>query len=165
MRSVSAKRIPMIATVVMRTLLAATAAPAGHYLKSNSLLGMTVGGLPTLTVPLDPAGTYGVTLNPAATEEVRTFTTLGGFGWSSPAAPIETRATVTLKGENDFTTSGAGDRIVLISPVRIRTDPLGLCNFPSFFSQELYVPEPGLAISSIAGIVALVIMGRGRAKR
>jgi hypothetical protein len=109
----------------------------------------------------------GVTLNPAGTEIIRTFTTLDGFITSNPSGVLKTQASVTLGGSGSITASGDGGLITLVSPLRINTGPLGVGNIPGAFYQRLrfvQVPEPGTAMLLIAGSAGLIFIGRKRMK-
>jgi hypothetical protein len=108
----------------------------------------------------------GVTLAPAGTEDVRTFTT--GLGWRSTmsTASIQTRGTVTVGGTNILASASAGGAVTLISPQRINTGPIGLGNIPAVWRETfVFVPEPGTVLLLVSGAAGLVVIGRNRMKR
>ncbi len=107
----------------------------------------------------------GVTLAPAGTEEVKTFTTLGGFITTNPSGVLETHGTVTLRGINTVASSSQGGVITLVSPLRIQTGPLGVGNIPgAFYKRFSFVPEPGTMLLLVSGAAGLVFIGRKRMK-
>jgi hypothetical protein len=107
----------------------------------------------------------GVTLEPAGTENVKTFTTLGGFVTSNPTGVLETQATVTLAGTNQMTAGANAGNLTVVSPLRIQTGPLGVGNIPGAFTQSFKaVPEPGTALLLISGAAGLIFIGRKRMK-
>jgi hypothetical protein len=109
----------------------------------------------------------GVTLNPAPTENAKTFTTGLGFVTDHPGATnLETRATVTLEGDNNLASASGTGQVTLISPLRIQTGPLGVGNIPGKFSKTFaFVPEPGTVLLLVSGAAGLVFIGRKRMKR
>jgi hypothetical protein len=108
----------------------------------------------------------GLTLKPAGSEEVRTFTTNGGFITSNPGANLSTRPSVLVEGGNDLTSASAAGTVVLISPLRVNTGALGVNNIPGIFTQTMtFVPEPGTALLLVSGAAGLVLIGRSRMRR
>lgn len=108
----------------------------------------------------------GVTLAPAGTENVRTFTTGLGFRSTAPTAPLSTQATVTLGGTNVLASASFGGMVTLISPLRINTGALGVGNIPGVFAKKfVFVPEPGTVLLLVSGAAGLVFIGRKRMKR
>ena len=109
----------------------------------------------------------GLTLKPAGSEEVRTFTTNGGFVTSNPGANLSTRPSVMVEGGNDLTTPSAAGTITLISPLRVNTGPLGVNNIPGIITQTMtfQVPEPGTVLLLVSGAAGLVLIGRSRMRR
>jgi hypothetical protein len=104
----------------------------------------------------------GVTLQPAATEEVRTFTTQGGFITTPPHDNIMTLPTITLRPTNLLSSASLSGHVTLISPLRIGTNELGFGNLPGFVSERFFIPEPGVAWLMLSGAAALVVLGRRR---
>jgi len=109
----------------------------------------------------------GLTLKPAGSEEVRTFTTNGGFITSNPGANLETLPSIVLEGGSDLTSASAGGTITLISPLRVNTGPLGVNNIPGIVIQKLTfaVPEPGTVLLLVSGAAGLVLVGRSNMRR
>jgi hypothetical protein len=99
-------------------------------------------------------------------EEVRTFTTMGGFLTSATGIPqLETVATVTLAGSNALTGTGVG-QVTLISPLRIDTGPLNVGTIPGVVSETFqFVPEPGTLLLLASGAAGLVMIGRRRSRK
>jgi hypothetical protein len=108
----------------------------------------------------------GITLNPNGTEEVKTFTTGGGFVTSHPGATnLETRSVVTLSGTTSLNSASQGGMVTLISPLRIQTGPLGVGNIPGTMSKKfVFVPEPGTVLLLVSGAAGLIFIGRRRMK-
>jgi hypothetical protein len=110
----------------------------------------------------------GVLLAPAATEEVKTFTTNGGFITSNPGGNLETLASVVVGGDSDLTSASAGGTVTLISPLRVNTGPLGVNNIPGVVTERLVfaaVPEPGTVLLLVSGAAGLVLIGRSRMRK
>ena len=108
----------------------------------------------------------GVTLGPAGTEDVRTFTT--GLGWRSTmtTANIQTRGTVTVGGTNILASEGLGGAVSLISPQRINTGAIGLGNVAAVWRKDMvFVPEPGTVLLLVSGAAGLVLIGRNRMRK
>jgi hypothetical protein len=107
----------------------------------------------------------GVTLKPAATEVVRTFTTGGNFITSFPSAILLTQGTVTLGGTNALGSATAAGQVTLISPLRIDTAALGVGVIPGFVLKTfVFVPEPGTVLLLVSGAAGLIFIGRKRMK-
>jgi hypothetical protein len=107
----------------------------------------------------------GVTLAPAATEEVKTFTTNGGFVTSNPTGILETQKTVMVQGTHDITSASQGGMVTLLSPLRINTGPLGVNNIPGLVAKKFVwvaVPEPGTVLLLVSGAAGLILIGRSR---
>ena len=108
----------------------------------------------------------GVTLGPAGTEDVRTFTT--GLGWRSTNTTglIQTRGTVTVGGTNILASEGLGGAVSLISPQRINTGAIGLGNIAAVWRKDfVFVPEPGTVLLLVSGAAGLVLIGRNRMRK
>ncbi|MBW2383028.1 MAG: PEP-CTERM sorting domain-containing protein [Deltaproteobacteria bacterium] len=106
-----------------------------------------------------------VTLVPAATEEVKTFTTLGGFVTTNPGGILETQGTVVLSGTNNLASASQAGQVTLISPIRFDVGALGLPVLPGFASKTfVFVPEPGTVLLLVSGAAGLVFIGRKRMK-
>ena len=113
-----------------------------------------------------PITGIGVTLAPAGTETVRTFTTGLGFRTSNPSGPLETQATVTVGGTNILASASFGGMVTLISPLRINTGALGVGNIPGFYAKKfVFVPEPGTVLLLVSGAAGLIFIGRKRMKK
>jgi hypothetical protein len=113
-----------------------------------------------------PVTGIGVTLAPAGTETVRTFTTGLGFRTSNPSGPLETQATVTVGGTNILASASFGGMVTLISPLRINTGALGVGNIPGFYAKKfVFVPEPGTVLLLVSGAAGLIFIGRKRMKK
>lgn len=117
---------------------------------------------------IDRAGItgVGVTLRPAATEEVRTFTVNGAVAQNPPPSIISTRASVILSGTNNLQSSATSldGQVTLISPVRVDTGSLagvipGVASKTFVFAD---VPEPGTVLLLVSGAAGLVFLGRRR---
>jgi hypothetical protein len=107
----------------------------------------------------------GVTLLPAATEEVKTFTTLGGFQTDNPGGILQTQMTVVFSGTNNLLSASQGGSVTLISPLRFDVGALGLPVLPGFASKKfVFVPEPGTVLLLVSGAAGLVFIGRKRMK-
>lgn len=107
----------------------------------------------------------GVTLAPAGTETVRTFTTANGWRSTMATAPISTQMTVTLGGTNVLASASNGGMVTLISPVRINTGALGVGNIPAVLTKKfVFVPEPGTVMLLVSGAAGLIFIGRKRMK-
>jgi hypothetical protein len=108
----------------------------------------------------------GLTLKPAGSEEVKTFTTNGGFLTTNPGANLSTRPSVMVEGGNDLTSASAAGTVTLISPLRVNTGALGVGNIPGTFTQTMtFVPEPGTVLLLVSGAAGLVLIGRSRMRR
>lgn len=113
-----------------------------------------------------PVTGVGLSLAPAGTETVRTFTTGLGFRTSNPSGPLETQATVTVGGTNILASASFGGMVTLVSPLRINTGALGVGNIPGYFAKKfVFVPEPGTVLLLVSGAAGLVFMGRRRMKK
>jgi hypothetical protein len=110
----------------------------------------------------------GVTLKPAGTEEVRTFTTNGGFVTSNTQGNLETLPSVVMSGSNNITSASAGGTITLVSPMRIDTGDLNVGKIPGLVTKKfsfVAVPEPGTVLLLVSGAAGLVMIGRSRMRR
>ena len=106
-----------------------------------------------------------VLLGATSMEEVRTFTTMGGFLTSNTTGQLSTVATVTIAGSNNVTGTGVG-QVTLVSPLRIDTGPLNVGNIPGIVSQTfVFVPEPGTLLLLASGAAGLVMLGRRRSRK
>jgi hypothetical protein len=108
-----------------------------------------------------------LTLQPVASETVKTFTTQGGFLSTNPSGFIETRATVTVCGGNDLTPtpSGVTGTLQLIAPARITGFPTPGTTRPSVARMTLnFVPEPGMGIGLGSAAILLALLGRRRSR-
>ena len=118
-----------------------------------------------LSIPSRGVTGVGVILEPAGSENVRTFTTGNGFITSNPGNPLSTQATVTLAGTNQLSSASAAGQVTLISPLRINTGPLGVGNIPGKFEKTfVFVPEPGTVLLLVSGAAGLIFIGRKRMK-
>lgn len=107
----------------------------------------------------------GVTLEPLSSENVRTFTTLGGFITDNPGGILKTQGTVTLGGNNALASASQGGSVTLISPLRVQTGPLGVGNIPGKITKKFeFVPEPGTVLLLVSGAAGLILIGRKRMK-
>lgn len=107
----------------------------------------------------------GVTLKPAATEVVRTFTTLGNFITSNPGGILLTQNTVTVGGTNALGSATQAGQVTLISPLRIDTAALNIGVIPGFVLKTfVFVPEPGTVLLLVSGAAGLIFIGRKRMK-
>jgi hypothetical protein len=107
----------------------------------------------------------GVTLKPAATEEVRTFTISNGFvtGMASPV--LKTQNTVTVGGTNALGSASSAGQVTLVSPLRIDTAELNVGIIPGFAKKTfVFVPEPGTVLLLVSGAAGLIFIGRKRMK-
>jgi len=103
------------------------------------------------------------TLAPTSMEEVKTFTTGGGFVTTNPTGQLETVATVTISGTNQLLSASQAGQVTLVSPLRIDTGPLGVGNIPGQYSQTfVFAPEPGTLLLLASGAAGLVLIGRRR---
>ena len=108
----------------------------------------------------------GVTLDPAGSEEVKTFSTLGGFV-STPLfdGATSTQMTVVLSGTNMLVSASQGGQVTLISPLRLDAAPLGQPLLPGYVKKTfVFVPEPGTVLLLVSGAAGLVFIGRRRMK-
>jgi hypothetical protein len=129
------------------------------------ITGITTNIVQVLGRPGGPITGVGVTLAPAGTETVRTFTTLNGFVTTNPGGALSTQATVTLGGTNVLASASAGGMVTLISPLRVNTGALGVGNIPGFYSKKfVFVPEPGTVLLLVSGAAGLIFIGRKRMK-
>jgi len=121
-----------------------------------------------IQLPTRPGGPFtgvGVTLAPAGTEEVRTFTTLNGFVTANPGGNLSTLATVTVGGSNALASASQGGIVTAVSPLRVNTGALGVGNIPGFFAKTfVFVPEPGTVLLLVSGAAGLIFIGRKRMK-
>jgi hypothetical protein len=108
----------------------------------------------------------GITLNPNGTEEIRTFTTGGGFVTQHPGATnLSTRATITLSGSTSLASASAGGMVTMISPLRIDTGALMVGVIPGKATKKfVFVPEPGTVLLLVSGAAGLIFVGRKRMK-
>ncbi len=103
------------------------------------------------------------TLAPTSQEEVKTFTTGGGFITTNPTGQLETVASVTISGANTLASASNAGQVTLVSPLRIDTGPLGVGNIPGQYSQTfVFAPEPGTLLLLASGAAGLVLIGRRR---
>jgi hypothetical protein len=110
----------------------------------------------------------GVTLKPAGTEEVRTFTTNGGFITSNDTGNLLTLPSVVLSGSSNITSASAGGTITLVSPLRVDTGSLNVGSIPGLVTKKFVfaaVPEPGTVLLLVSGAAGLVMIGRSRMRR
>jgi len=108
----------------------------------------------------------GITLEPTSMEQVKTFTTAGGFITSNPTGQLKTRATVTISGTNNLASASAAGQVTLISPLRIDTGPAGLGNIPGKVKTTwVFAPEPGTLLLLASGAAGLVLIGRRRVRK
>jgi hypothetical protein len=106
----------------------------------------------------------GITLVPAPTEEVKTYTTGGGFQTTGTGA-LETQMTVVLSGTNNLASASQAGQVTLISPLRFDVSDLGIPILPGFVSKTfVFVPEPGTVLLLVSGAAGLVFIGRKRMK-
>jgi len=107
-----------------------------------------------------------ILLAPGSTEEVKTFTTMGGFLTSNPGAQIETVATLTFAGTNQLGSASQPGQVTLVSPLRIDTGPLNVGNIPGVVRKTfVFVPEPGTLLLLASGAAGLVMIGRRRSRK
>jgi hypothetical protein len=107
----------------------------------------------------------GVTLAPAATEEVRTYTTQGGFITDNTGGVLLTLGTVTVQGTNSLGSASQAGMVTLVSPQRVNTGPLGVGNIPGLTKKKFVfvdVPEPGTVLLLVSGAAGLIFIGRKR---
>jgi len=115
--------------------------------------------------PGTPTG-IAFTLQPTSMEEVKTFTTLGGFRTDNPGGELQTQATVTISGTNNLTSASGTGTVTLITPLRIDTGPLNVNNIPGALSKTfVFAPEPGTLLLLASGAAGLVLIGRSRARK
>ena len=109
-----------------------------------------------------PIQGVGVTLRPAGTEEVRTFTTGLGFVTSNPTGTLLKIATVVVSGSNALQSASASGTVTLISPMRVDTGPL-VGVIPGLLIKKFaFIPEPASALLLISGAAGLVFIGHRR---
>lgn len=124
----------------------------------------------TNVIQMPDRGASGVTgialsLQPAATENVRTFTVSNGFVTGMTAFTLKTQNTVTVGGSNALGSASAAGVVTLISPFRIDTGNLGLGNLPGYATKTyVFVPEPGTVLLLVSGAAGLIFIGRKRMK-
>lgn len=132
---------------------------------------MKITGITTNVISMPGRGGVtgvGVVLAPAATEEVKTFTTAGGFVTTNPGAPLSTRASVVVGGDSELTSASAGGTVTLISPLRVDTGPLGVGTIPGVVTERFVfaaVPEPGTVLLLVSGAAGLALIGRSRMRK
>jgi hypothetical protein len=118
------------------------------------------------------------TLDPASTEEVKTYTLNGGFvtDWeaSHPNTPLsgvkadvlKVTHTVTIGGSVSFPSAGETGTITLITPLRINTTEKLVKTIPGVMRQKFsFVPEPSTLLLLVSGAVGLVLVGRSRMRK
>lgn len=100
-----------------------------------------------------------LTLEPTAAQTVKVFTTGGGFT-STGAGPTDRISTVTVAGSNDLAGPSNSGSVVLVTPVRIDTGPIGGI-LPGMIRTRLsFVPEPESLLLQLAGVAGLLLVGR-----
>ncbi len=108
----------------------------------------------------------GITLEPTSMEEVKTFTTGGGFRTTNPTGQLETRASATVSGTNQLASASNAGQVTLVSPLRIDTGPLGVGNIPGKVEAKyVFAPEPGTLLLLASGAAGLVLVGRRRSRK
>ncbi len=111
----------------------------------------------------------GVSLQPAGSEEVQTFTVGGGFKTSATGAALLVLHELTVAGTNSLSSASAGGMVTLIAPLRIAfADPFDLGVLPGMVSKKFVfaaVPEPGTVLLLVSGAAGLVILGRRRMRK
>ncbi len=126
------------------------------------ITGVTTNVIQLPNRPGSPTG-VGVTLNPTSMEEVKTFTTMGGFRTDNEGAPILTQGTVTVSGTNALASASAAGTVTLISPLRVDTGPLAVGTIPGVATKKfVFAPEPGTLLLLASGAAGLVLIGRRR---
>ena len=111
----------------------------------------------------------GLTLKPASSEEVKTFTIGGGFKTTSTgSAALLTLTELTIAGTNSLSSAAAGGEVTLIAPLRVELPALGLGVLPGAVTKKFVfaaVPEPGTVLLLVSGAAGLVILGRRRMRK
>ena len=106
-----------------------------------------------------------IILGATSMEQVRTFTTQGGFLTSATGTPmLEVVNTVTLSGANSLTGGGEG-QVTLITPLRVNTGVVA-GTIPGYIAETfVFVPEPGTLLLLASGAAGLVMIGRRRSRK
>jgi len=123
-------------------------------------------GIQTPRVSVPGKGTGAIlTLDPTVADQVRLFTTGGGFT-STGAGDTDFLSTVTVAGS----ASGLGTmamvapvRISMVAPIRIRTE--GNFSLPGELRMNLsFVPEPETLLLQLSAAAGLLLVGRWKAR-
>lgn len=150
---------------LMITSMATIAATGGPFVTGKVRITGVTSNIVQLPNRVPVATGPAVLLGATSQEQVKTFTTAGGFLTDNSLGVISTVATVTIAGTNNLTGTGVG-QVTLVSPLRIQTGPLNVGTIPGVVSETfVFVPEPGTLLLLASGAAGLVMIGRRRSRK
>jgi hypothetical protein len=144
--------------------IGAIAVTAGPFLTGKAVItGVTTNVIQLPTRPGGEQTGVGVTLRPNSTEEVRTFTTNGGFITSPNPGELEVLHTIVVSGSANVSSASQSGMLTLISPMRVDTGAIGIGVIPLLVVKKfVFIPEPATALLLVSGAAGLVFIGHRR---